>query len=39
MTVFQADVYDIKSYAVENIERGYLKRNISIICDSHAWPL
>jgi hypothetical protein len=28
ITVFQAEIYVIKASAVENIERGYLKRNI-----------
>jgi ribonuclease HI len=35
-TVFQAQVHAIKAYAVENIKRVYLKRNIYIICNSQA---
>jgi hypothetical protein len=35
-TVFQAEVYAIKARAVENIKRGYLKRNIYTLSDSQA---
>jgi ribonuclease HI len=35
-TVFQVEVYAIKACAVENIKRGYLKRNIYILSDSQA---
>jgi hypothetical protein len=35
-TVFQAEVYAIKSCADENIDRHYKNRNIYILSDSHA---
>jgi hypothetical protein len=36
MTVFQAEVYAIKAWAVENIKKGYWRRNIYILFDSQA---
>jgi len=35
-TIFQADVYAIKAYIMENIENGYTCRNICILSDSQA---
>jgi ribonuclease HI len=35
-TVFQAEVYAIKACAVENLDRNYKNRNISILSDSQA---
>jgi ribonuclease HI len=36
ITVFQAEVYAIKTCAVENIDRDYRNRNIYILSDSQA---
>jgi hypothetical protein len=36
MTVFQAEVYAIKACAVENIKKGYWRRNIYILFDNQA---
>jgi ribonuclease HI len=35
-TVFQAEVYAIKTCAVENLDRNYKNRNIYILSDSQA---
>jgi hypothetical protein len=34
--VFQAKIYDIKACIMEDIEKGYTGRNISILSDSQA---
>ena len=34
--IFQAEIYDIKACIMENMERGYMGRNIYILSDSHA---
>jgi hypothetical protein len=34
--VFQAEVYDIKACAVENLDRNYKNRNIYIVSHSQA---
>jgi len=33
-TVFQAEIYAIKACIMENVEKGYTSRNISIVSDS-----
>jgi hypothetical protein len=35
-TVFQAEAYAIQPCAVENIERGYWRRNIYVLSNSQA---
>jgi hypothetical protein len=35
-TVFQAEIYAIKTYIMENIQKGYRGRNIYILSDSQA---
>jgi ribonuclease HI len=35
-TVFQAEIYAIKACIKENIEKGYIGRNIYILSDSQA---
>jgi hypothetical protein len=35
-TVFQAEIYAIKAYTVENLARKYKKKNISILSHSQA---
>jgi hypothetical protein len=35
-TVFQAEVYAIKAYTIENLDRNYKNRNIYILSDSQA---
>jgi hypothetical protein len=35
-TALQAEVHAIKACVVENIKRGYLKRNIYFLSDSNA---
>jgi hypothetical protein len=33
-TVFQAEIYAIKGYVMENVEKGYAGRNIYILSNS-----
>jgi hypothetical protein len=35
-TVFQAEIYTIKACILENIEKGYMGRNIYILSDREA---
>jgi hypothetical protein len=35
-TAFQAEIYTIKACILENIEKGYTGRNISILANSQA---
>jgi hypothetical protein len=36
ITVFQAQVYAIKAYTLDNLDRNYANRNIYILSDSQA---